>query len=103
MMKQYGLHSSLQAKKGKGDELAAILLQAAELMHQVAGCYLYLVSKDTNQADCIWVSELWDSKGTHDNSLKMENVRTLIGKAMPLLDGPPQKGSEFEVIGGLKR
>lgn len=102
-MNQYGLHGSLKAKAGKGDELATILLQAAGLMRQVAGCDMYLVSKDITDSDCIWITELWDAKTTHDESLKMKEVRDLIEQAMPLLDGAPQKGSEFEVIGGLNR
>jgi len=102
-MNQSGLHGSLIAKEGKGAALTAILLQAAELMQQVEACHLYLVSKDSSNPDQIWITELWDSKTAHDDSLKMEEVRALIAQSMPLLEGAPQKGSEFEVIGGLKR
>ena len=41
-----------------------------------------------------------DSKEEHDNSLKVDGVRELIMKAMPLLDGQPTKGQEIEILGG---
>lgn len=39
-------------------------------------------------------------KEEHDNSLKIDGVRELIMKAMPLLDGQPTKGQEIELIDG---
>lgn len=49
----------------------------------------------------MWVTEVWDSKEAHDNSLQDEEVRSLISKAMPLLDGEPERGFELDVIGGV--
>ena len=59
------------------------------------------VSHSPDDADTVWVTEVWDSKEDHDNSLSVAGVRELIGKAIPILDGPPQKGQELNVIGGL--
>lgn len=99
-MKKYGLHGKLIAARGKGDALAAILLEASRLVSGAKGCRLYLVSKDARDPDCVWVTEVWDSRADHDESLKAESVRALITQAMPLLEGRPEKGSELEVIGG---
>ena len=99
-MDKYGLHGSLKAKKGKGDELASILVEASQLVSQTKGCLLYVVSKDSQDKDIIWVTEIWDTKADHDNSLKEPAIRSLISTAMPILGGTPEKGQELEVIGG---
>ena len=98
--KKYGLHGKLTAQPGKGDELADILLQASELLKTAQGCHLYVISKDKQTAENVWVYEVWDSKDAHNNSLHVEGVRELIGKAIPILAGQPEKGMEFTVLGG---
>ena len=100
-MGKYGLHGKLKAQPGKGEALSNILLEASNLVAQSKGCQVYLISTDNSQAETVWVTEVWDSKEDHDNSLKNEEVRALIGKAMPILDGMPEKGQELEVLGGL--
>ena len=100
-MNKYGLYGKLNALPGKGNELAAILLEAAELVRNARGCNIYLIGKDANNADTIWVTEVWDSKEDHDESLKADAVRQLIGRAMPLLDGRPEGGTVLEVLGGV--
>lgn len=97
----YLLHGNLRAKNGQGDELASVLLQASKLVSTAKGCKVYVIGKDPNDLNAVYVTEIWDSKEDHDNSLKVEGVRELIMKAMPLLDGPPQKGQELEVLGGV--
>jgi len=98
---KYGLHGKLSAKTGQGKALSKILLAAANLMQQAEGCQLYAVSIDTNNSDDVWITEIWDNQTNHDNSLKLPGVRELIGQAMPLLEGAPQKGQEFQILGGL--
>lgn len=100
-MKKYGLHGKLTAQPGKGAQLSAILLEAANLVSKAKGCQIYLISTDSDQAETVWVTEVWDSKDDHDNSLKNEDIRALIGKAMPILDGMPNKGQQLDVLGGF--
>ncbi|WP_033316945.1 putative quinol monooxygenase [Pontibacter roseus] len=100
-MTQYGLHGRLNATPGNGENLAHILLQAAELVRTAQGCRLYLVSRDNSTPDAVWVTEVWDSQEDHDNSLLVPGVRELIGEAMPLLAGKPEKGQVLEVLGGV--
>jgi quinol monooxygenase YgiN len=100
-MGKYGYHGQLKAKNGHAEKLAGILLQASTLVRSANGCSLYIVSKDHNDKNVIWVTEVWDTKVDHDNSLKLDSVKALIMQAMPLLDGQPQKGQELEVLGGL--
>jgi quinol monooxygenase YgiN len=96
----YQLHGSLKATKNNGDKLASILLEAANTVSKLEECKLYIISKDKTNSDVIWITEIWQNKEAHDNSLMLDSVRALIGKAMPLLDGMPEKGQESEFLGG---
>ncbi len=100
-MTKYGLHGKLKATAGNGDKMAEILLAAAEMVSTARGCRLYAISRDENEPDAVWVTEIWDTKEDHDNSLKVPGVRELIGRAMPIIDGPPQRGQELTVVGGF--
>lgn len=100
-MSNYLLHGKLVARPEYKDELAQILLQASALVSSTKGCILYVISKEAGDANAVWVTEIWKTKEDHDNSLKLENVRALITKAIPMLEGQPQKGQELIVLGGL--
>ncbi|WP_162052018.1 putative quinol monooxygenase [Pontibacter pamirensis] len=99
-MNRYGLHGKLMATEGNGEKLSSILLQASELVSTAKGCHLYMVSKDKSDRNAVWVTEVWDSKEDHDNSLNVEGVRELIAQAMPILSGRPEPGQELEIQGG---
>ncbi|MEX1192644.1 MAG: antibiotic biosynthesis monooxygenase [Brumimicrobium sp.] len=101
-MNKYLLHGKLTAKPGHREALANILIEASRLVTAVEGCKLYVVGLDHNDMHSVFVTEIWDSKEDHDNSLKIEEVRKLIMKAMPILDGQPTKGQEIEILGGTK-
>lgn len=94
------LHGKLKAKEGKSNELANILIEASRVVSKLSGCKLYVVGKDKNDLNSVFVTEICDSKEKHDNSLKDDNVRAIIMKAAPILDGQPQKGQELELLGG---
>ena len=99
-MTKYGLHVKLKSIPGSTEKLTQILLEASKLVSNAKGCHLYIISKDNVDNDSIWVTEVWDSKEDHDNSLKAEAVKALISQAMPLMDGKPEKGQELEILGG---
>ena len=99
-MEKYFLHGSLRARSGRGDALAEILLEAADLVSGAAGCRLYVISRDPASEQTVYVTEIWDSKEDHDRSLTDEHVRALISRAIPLLEGAPQKGQELVLVGG---
>jgi quinol monooxygenase YgiN len=96
----YLLHGKLTAKAGHRDELANILLEASKLVANAAGCKVYVIGKNDSDQDSVYVTEIWERKEDHENSLKLENVRDLIKKAMPLIEGQPQKEQELEILGG---
>ena len=95
------VHGLLKAKKGRGDELASILLASSKILATIKGSSHYVVSRDINDADVIYVTEFWNSKEDHDNSLKNPEVRALISKALPILNESPKNGLEMNVLGGL--
>jgi quinol monooxygenase YgiN len=97
---KYALHGKLQAQEGKGQKLAQILLEAANLMKTAEGCCLYVVGLQAEQPDDVWITEIWDSEAAHDASLHVAGVRELIGRAIPLLKGSPEKGQSWQILGG---
>jgi quinol monooxygenase YgiN len=97
---KFGLHGKLQAKDGMGNELTNILLQASKLVSSAEGCLLYLISHDDTTPDSVWVTEVWNSQQDHENSLKIEEVRQLIGRAIPLLAENQIKGQRLSILGG---
>ena len=101
MASHYLLHGKLTAVAGQQEALAEILIEASQLLSKAKGCKLYAISKEASEPHAVYVTEIWDSKEDHDLSLKEEGVKALIIKAMPLLDGPPSKSQELEVMGGL--
>ena len=98
---KYGLHGKLVASEGNGKKLAEILLKASEIVTQMPSCYLYMVSIDSKDENTIWITEAWDSKQSHDESLQNQEVKALIGNAIPLLAEMPKGGDELRIIGGI--
>ena len=82
--KMYGLIGKMTAVEGKREELIKILLEGVANM---PGCLSYIVSKDTKETDGIWITEVWDSKDSHANSLKLPAVKDAIAKGKPLIKG----------------
>jgi len=99
-MNQYLLHGKLTALQGHRDELASILIEASKLVSTASGCKLYVIGLDHSDEHSVFITEIWNSKEDHDNSLNVAGVRELIMKAMPLLAESPSKGQEIAIIGG---
>lgn len=95
----YGLTGKLTAVPGKGDELVAAMLKAADLVADAPGCEMYLVSTSPDHADTVWITELWRSEGDHDASLHIDGVGELIAQVRPILAGPPE-GTRLHPVGG---
>lgn len=59
----YGLITRLTAHPGRRDELGLCLLDPNL---KRSGCHSYVLAHDLNDADALWVTEVWMSKATHD-------------------------------------
>lgn len=82
---RYGTHGRIVATPGKGDELAAILQEAAAGLEADPECLLYIVGRAADDPDSIWVTEVWTDHRFHSASLHDPRARELIDRARPLI------------------
>ncbi len=94
--KMYGLIGKMKATPGQRDALVAILLEGTQAM---PGCRSYIVALDATDADAIWITEVWDSAGSHQASLTLPGVRAAIAQARPIIAGFGER-FETEPLGG---
>jgi quinol monooxygenase YgiN len=80
----YGLIGKMTAKPGQRDALQAILLENEGGM---PGCFSYIIAQDPEDADSLWITEVWDSQASHAGSLSLPSVQSAIAKARPLIAG----------------
>lgn len=92
----YGIIGKIIAREDKRDELIAILLDGTKNM---PGCLSYIISKDNLDENALWITEVWESKESHEASLSLESVQTAIASGRPLMAG---FGERFETspVGG---
>jgi quinol monooxygenase YgiN len=95
----FGLFGKLNAVEGQRDALLENMLRAADLMKEVSGCLLYVVSTSDDDPHAVWVSEIWQDEASHGASLSIPGVRDLIKATMPLLSSAPE-GTRFTPMGG---
>jgi quinol monooxygenase YgiN len=69
-VKRIARYAKVTAKPGRGDELARRLLDAAEGLREDPGCELYLVNRQADAPEIIWVTELWRSQDDLDASIE---------------------------------
>ena len=92
----YGLIGSFRAAAGKRQELISILLASVGSM---PGCRSYVVAEDPEDAELVWITEVWESAGDHKASLKIPEVKAAIDRAMPLIESFGDH-REVRVVGG---
>ena len=78
----YGLIVKVTTVPGKRDEMIRILKESAADM---PGCFSYVVAKDSSDENVLWVTEVWDSVTSHDESLSLLQVKNAIPQAKPLV------------------
>lgn len=98
-MDPFGLFGKFTVIEGERDQLAHILLQAAESMKDIEGCEIYLVSTSDNDPNAVFVYEEWSSEHAHQASLNHDATRMLIQRAKPLITGM-ERISTLKPIGG---
>lgn len=90
-MSTYALCGKFTTDAHDRDALVAILADAAALMDQAEGCQMYIVYTEPADDTAVWVTERWDSKTVHDQSLALPGVSDLIAQAMPLIKAAPEQ------------
>ncbi|WP_411255254.1 putative quinol monooxygenase [Neobacillus niacini] len=86
-MEKFGIYGKMIAKEGEREKLTSILLEAAESLQNLDDCELYLVSVSPDDADSVYVYEVWSSESAHQGSLTLESTQNLIHQAKPILAG----------------
>ena len=89
----WGMIAKMSLLPGKRDEMIAILKESSADMR---GCLSYIVAKDDADADTIWVTEVWDSMASHDESLSLPAVKRAIPRSKAIV-------SNFEKIAVTQR
>jgi quinol monooxygenase YgiN len=80
----YGLIAKLTTRAGKRREMVSILRESAANM---PGCFLYVVAEDARDDNVLWVTEVWDSEKSHDDSLSLPAVKNAIPRGKALVAG----------------
>jgi quinol monooxygenase YgiN len=80
----HGLIGKMIAKDGQREALIAIMLES---IADMPGCRSYIVARDPVDPAVIWITEVWDSKESHQASLALPGVKAAIGRAKPLIAG----------------
>lgn len=93
----YGLIGRIKALPGKRAELAAVLVQNDGSM---PGCLSYVVAEDGDDADALWVAEVWTDQAAHRASLALPAVQAAIAKGRPLIAAFDNR-HETTVLGGI--
>jgi len=69
-MNQVARYGTSVAHPGRGEELAQHLLAAAAELESDPGCELYLVNRQRDAPDTIWITELWRSQADLDGAVE---------------------------------
>lgn len=93
----FGLIGKMRAQPGKRDELVSILLEGTGGM---PGCLSYIVARDPEDPDGIWITEVWKDEASHKASLSLAAVQAAIAKARPLIAGFDSQ-TRTEPVGGV--
>lgn len=80
----FGLIGKMRAQPGKRDALLDILAKGTQAM---PGCLSYIIARDPEDADAIWITEVWDHEESHKGSLSLPSVQAAIAEARPLIAG----------------
>lgn len=82
--RMYGLIGKMTTTPGQRDAMTAILLEGTGAM---PGCLSYVVAHDPEEAEAIWITEVWTDEAAHRASLQLPAVRDAIARGRPLIAG----------------
>jgi len=81
-MSAFGLIVQIVAVEGRRQELMEILHSA---MDGLPGCLNHTVAASKEDADTIWVSEVWENQAAHQAALEQPEVQAAVSKGRPLI------------------
>jgi quinol monooxygenase YgiN len=80
----YGLIGKLYTVPGQREALIEILLEG---VHKMPGCLSYIIARDPDDSDTIWITEVWDNQASHEASLSLPSVQQAIARGRSLIAG----------------
>ncbi len=92
----HGVIGKIIAVPNERDRLISILLDGTKNM---PGCIQYVVSKDSEDDDAIWITEVWKDQESHKGSMALPSVQEAIAKGKPLIASFAERHS-VEPVGG---
>jgi quinol monooxygenase YgiN/mannose-6-phosphate isomerase-like protein (cupin superfamily) len=98
IMSQVARNARTTAQPGRGEELAELLLGAAQDLTTEPGCELYLVSRQADDPDVVWVTELWRSQADLDACIERISGSDAVSDVMALVASSEM--IELELLGG---
>src|SRR5262249_4735469 len=98
-MSKVGRYVKATAKPGQADALAERLLTVAEQLRPVPGCELYLINRAPDDADAVWVTEVWSSQAELDGALAAADKEQM-REVLELTDGQFER-IDMTPLGGV--
>jgi quinol monooxygenase YgiN len=92
----YGLIGRMVATPGNREALAAVLLEG---LVDMPGCLSYIVARDPDDTDALWITEVWVDRESHAASLGLPTVQQAIARGRPLIARFAER-FETEPLGG---
>ncbi len=80
----YGLIGRMTAIPGQRDALIGILLEG---IRNMPGCLSYVVARDRDEPNAIWITEVWTDEDSHRASLALPAVKQAIARGKALIAG----------------
>jgi len=93
------LLNRLTAKPGQRALVVDNLLESGTLFDGNPACLMYLVAEASEDADDIWVIDVWTSEEEHAEALRDPVLQPYISRTTPLLEGMPEQ-THVEPRGG---
>lgn len=81
----HGVHATMTARPGKGDELVRLLLRAPSIPHE--DCVVFLVGRSPSADDVVFVTEGWTSREAHCRFCAGDAAREYVARIAPLVAG----------------
>jgi quinol monooxygenase YgiN len=78
----YGLIGKIVAVDGQREVLISIMLEGSSRM---PGCLSYVVARDLDDANAIWITEVWEDEASHRASLSLPSVQQAMARGKPLI------------------
>ncbi len=99
-MNALGRYVKMVARPGQAEILLERMLAVAESVREAPGCLLYVINRTVEDADTLWVTELWRSQEDADQALKSEGAQQAMPAVLELLDPSRLERIDMVPVGG---